>query len=644
MEAVNLRKILSILILGILILSGLGASAFTNEKILEEDIIEKTLTFSEPKIFDEGQYVTISIEEETSFISTAGKPKMPVVTEVFTFPFGTKVDEIDVKFSNENYLLISKEIIPAPEPVPIGMEANFLKTPIKDSKIYDSLDLYPKNNYKYDLATGLKDGENVVYLIVTLYPVRYSPAQDTIYYYKSADITINFDLSPIQLSKTDVYDMVIITPSKFTDTLQTLIDHKNSYGVETTIKTTEEIYDEYVGYDEAEEIKLFIKDAIENWGIENVLMFGSIDILPIRTTWIHNRWHNHYWNLTILSDLYFSDVYDQYGEFCSWDSDGDGKFGESYNNCPGENDTVDLFPDVNIGRLACTTIDDANIVIDKIIYYEKNTYGKEWFKNIVLVGGDTFPGHNGNEGEMLNNIIEGIMSDFNAKKLWTSDRTFTAFKLNLALYGGAGFFDYSGHGWTESISTHPPNRDKWVTYHNLNLLNLYNGHKLPIVFFDACLTAKLNHNKSSGNVQYTPNNFNENLFSRLFRTFTKIFKMIFNNQKTNPLSDVLFKGNAVLQPENEPTLIPCHAWNWLLKENGGAIATIGATESAFGGFDSGAGKLSIEFFSSYDESETVGEMMSNAQIGYHTDVPWDKFTVEEFVLLGDPSLKIGGYP
>ena len=373
-------------------------------------------------------------------------------------------------------------------------------------------------------------------------------------------------------------------------------------------------------------------------------MFGSVDILPIRTTWMYQRWHHHYWNLTILTDLYFSDVYDEYGEFCSWDSDGDGRFGESYNGCPGENDTVDLYPDVNIGRLACANDKEADTVIDKVIQYEKNTYGQDWFKNIVLVGGDTFPGHNGYEGEMLNDIIEGIMSDFNAKKLWTSDNTFTAFKLNVALYGGAGFFDYSGHGWTESISTHPPDSDRWVTYHNLNLINLHNGYKLPIVFFDACLTAKLDHNSSGGNVLYTQRSINENLLSRIFSTITKILELIFNNQKTNPISEILYKSEIITQPEAEPQLVPCHAWNWLIKSKGGAIATIGATRTAYGGFDSGAGKMSIEFFSAYDESETAGEMMSKAQIEYHRDVPWDKFTLEEFILLGDPSLKIGGYP
>jgi hypothetical protein len=36
-------------------------------------------------------------------------------------------------------------------------------------------------------------------------------------------------------------------------------------------------------------------------------------------------------------------------------------------------------------------------------------------------------------------------------------------------------------------------------------------------------------------------------------------------------------------------------------------------------------------------------MMTEMQTNYINDVHDDAFTVEEFILLGDPSLKIGGY-
>jgi hypothetical protein len=83
---------------------------------------------------------------------------------------------------------------------------------------------------------------------------------------------------------------------------------------------------------------------------------------------------------------------------------------------------------------------------------------------------------------------------------------------------------------------------------------------------------------------------------------------------------------------------------FLKHEGGGAIATIGATRTAYGGIESGAGKMSIEFFSAYNNSEYLGQMMTQMQNEYITDVHDDPFTVEEFILLGDPTLKIGGYP
>ena len=56
------------------------------------------------------------------------------------------------------------------------------------------------------------------------------------------------------------HDMVIIAPSEFSADLQELVDHKNSFGVNTILKTTEDIYSEYSGVDKPEQIKYFIKD------------------------------------------------------------------------------------------------------------------------------------------------------------------------------------------------------------------------------------------------------------------------------------------------------------------------------------------------------------------------------------------------
>jgi hypothetical protein len=602
-----MKKLLPLCIVGILVLSGVGAVAITNNKTNDLKIKTESIAISKPVIKDEGQYVTVSLEEAASSLLDSGKPMLPVLTKVFTFPFGTKISSVDVSFSETNELALSKEINPVTEPTPV--DAKVANEPIKDPAVYESAELYPARSYSYTAGAGLDGKEHVIYLAVQCYSVRYSSAKNIIYYSENAEIQVTYEEPATPAVFSDQYDLVIISPSEFSNELQSLIAHKISMGVNTILKTTEEIYSEYGGWDNAEKIKYFIKDAIETWGIDYVLLIGSIDKLPIRTTWFHEGYHQQYWNETVLSDLYYADIYDINGDFCSWDSNGNGLYGEIYEDCPGTNDTIDFYPDVNVGRLPCEKKVEVKTVVNKIIYYETETYGKSWFKNIILVGGDTFPGWDGNEGEQKNLLTEQIMSDFTPIKLWTSDSTFNAQSLNQAINNGAGFIDYAGHGFEIGVATHPPNNDEWVPYHTNHLLGATNGYKLPIIFFDACLTAKLDFN-----------------FSELIGYAAPNLQPI-----VNKFSNIASR------------LIPTFAWCMVKKSNGGAIATIGATRTAFGGIDMGCGYISLRFYEAYSTSETVSQMLTKAQNDYITNIPFDRFTVEEFVLIGDPSLKIGGY-
>ena len=157
--------------------------------------------------------------------------------------------------------------------------------PIKDLAVYESAELYPARSYSYTTGAGLDGKEHVIYLAVQCYPVRYSPAKNIIYYSENAEIQVTYEEPATPTVFSDQYDLVIISPSEFSNELQPLINHKISMGVNTILKTTEEIYSEYSGRDNAEKIKYFIKDAIETWGIDYVLLVGSIDKLPIRTSY-----------------------------------------------------------------------------------------------------------------------------------------------------------------------------------------------------------------------------------------------------------------------------------------------------------------------------------------------------------------------
>jgi hypothetical protein len=161
------------------------------------------------------------------------------------------------------------------------------------------------------------------------------------------------------------------------------------------------------------------------------------------------------------------------------------------------------------------------------------------------------------------------------------------------------------------MGTYPPIGTKMKYYYSAFIKDTQNGYSLPIIFFDACLTAKIDYV------------LQDLLDYRAYFVFNLVAKVLGVNTSKR---------------------LPCYAWAFVNHENGGAIATIGATRTAFGGVEDGAGKMSIEFFSAYNSSQYLGEMLTQMQIGYLTDVPGDDFTLEEFILLGDPTLKIGGYP
>ncbi|UCF11729.1 MAG: hypothetical protein JSW06_06670 [Thermoplasmatales archaeon] len=419
---------------------------------------------------------------------------------------------------------------------------------------------------------------------------------------------------------TDEFDMVIIAPEKFLSSIQPLIDHKNSHGVQTFLKITEEIYGEYDGRDKAEQIKYFIKDAIEEHGINYVLLMGGRKgQLP--NYYIPGRYvilDDGYFDQPYLSDLYYADIYKNGNEFDDWDSNDDDIFAEW------GKDILDLEPDVYVGRLPCRYLFEVKIVVDKIIEYETSTYSQEWFNRMVVLGGDTNPGIGDpfpNEGEAVCDYISDMMIGFDITKLYCSYGTLTGHaELLDAMNQGCGFVLYEGHGLQNRIETFDPNGNPVEPFHNKYIPFLRNKGQYPICVFGCCVTAKFDVS--------ILNIFNPNRFGRSDCTLEEI------------------------------------GWRLVRKPNGGSIAHIGATSVVWGytgdvnvngipdSVENGLlGWINAEFFRLYIEEEYqfLGELHWETIRNYcntfsvHSD-KLDCKQVQEITLIGDPSLKVGGYP
>ncbi len=588
--------------------------------------IEFIQNFSEPEIIEDEQFNNIFLKESNSFTTNGGCPKIPIFTKTFEISPRAKIVDIEITNSDKNFLSMKKQISPVPNFSLVGK--NLIQNYELNEQVYKS-EPYPNKAYDYDIGMGLSnDNERVKFLSLKMYPLKYNPKQDLVEYFDQIQVKITVKEQNLESKFIDKYDLVVISPQEYTENLMPLVTHKNDFGIKTKLVTLDEIYSSYLGRDDQEKIKYFIKFAVEQWGITNVLLVGDVKKLPIRTTYAN------WWEPDILSDLYYADIYNSKYEFCSWDSNENDIFGETQINFdafpPETNDLddVDLYPDVHIGRLACVDSTEVDISVLKIINYETQTYNQIWFNKIILVGGDTFPLSSGSppfvfEGEITNEKVAQQLPDFDHKKLWSSKRNLNFLTFNRAINKGAGFLSYAGHGFEHGWGTYRPNSlfDAMGPFQPLYFTPfikfLRNMEKQPIIFFDACLTAKLDFNITDMD-EYYP---------RVVNLLTKLTKLEYD-------------------PSN---YYPCFAWSMVNKYGQGGIASIGSTRTAYTlvdkyGVYAGAGYLDVHFFKAYEEGITVGEMLTSSQNDYINNVGHDYFTLEEFILLGDPTLRVGGYP
>jgi len=489
-----MKKLLPIMVVGILVLGGLGAVAGTDSN--EEGFLSKEVVFSQPIIYEEENYISIELAEANSNFWAKDKPVLPVVTKVYTFPFGTSIDNVEVTFSDVVEQEVSKLIKPTPETLPVSINAiKKIKEP--DAVVsYSDIEIYPENRFSYRTGAGLKDREEVIYLTVSLNPVQYNPNENKIYYSESAFIDITFTPPENPVIFPDEYDLLIITPAEFESALQTLVDHKN--GLDPPVRTIMVSLDDIPssgGADEQEDIKLYIRDAKETWGIDYVILVGAgvegQELFPVRYAWLSDEIEDSF-----PSDLYYADFYNSTGGFPNWDKDGDGKYAE----WPGDMANVDVIPDVYLGKIPANNVGEVNNFVNKIIDYKAHN---KMTKKIFQVGGDTFVGNSQMEGEAANEAVMTKLPGYSTTQLWATNGEMTKGNIAKGFKGGVDFADFSGHGSPRTWATHPENDDSiwipgmtliapWDTWASpdYGAYNINDPTKLSVVFLNACSNNK----------------------------------------------------------------------------------------------------------------------------------------------------------
>jgi len=620
-----------------------------------------SLSFEKPTLFENGSTVTVLMDGAPACVYQPGHPVLPMYTTTLQLPFGSVIREVSIQHDTVKSQILQKRITLAPDPFIQGINGYQTEVPIHEEPM-DSPEFYPSKWFTYSTGGGLnQDGKHVTFFTLRVYPVRYNQVTDTVQYLDSCDIIITYEpLADSPFPNQATNDLVIICPTQFVLPLLPLVEHKKVIGIRTQIITLADIYRNYPGYDRPEQIKYCIKDVVENWGTTYVLFIGGLKshlagkprddlntgtrdwYVPVRYT---NLWDDDVlYDPGFISDLYYADIYDGQGSFCTWDSFGDGVYGgwsHFDRNTPDYPvDQIDFYPDIYLGRLPCRNIGEVQRIVKKIITYEKTSADPSWFQKIVVVGGDPYDdqGTNYIEGEKIGEKAVSYMTGFEATRLFASNRytdpEFTPLSQNIIreINQGCGFLLFDGHGGPSWWNTFWPGEfDSLIEKGGLSIaqfFQLQNGGKLPVCIIGGC------HN---------------NLLNVSF------------------LSTVTDPRNRRSTWSNGVPILECWGWSLTVKKNGGAIATIGNTGLGLeaGGevgdlngdginepdcIESLCGYLETQFFKGYQVNhiDILGKNWCHTIAEYLRIYPgmdgWsDAKTLEQWMLFGDPTLKIGGY-
>jgi predicted outer membrane repeat protein len=348
---------------------------------------------------------------------SVGAPQIPAYFARVIVPRTAKLEKVTVTDSRSEKLpgtytpdFVRPPCRPGEKPSPSQPDAN----------IYEGAASYPAQIVEF-LREGVMRGQRILFFRVN--PIQYLPKSKELLFYSQITVHVEYTIdsaravaikpcrkgepfwriiadsadNPADMEKInelekgenpapqgDVQPLpagagtvqyLIICSSAFQSEFQPLADWKKKKGVPAKIVTTQSISTDYSGVDMQEKIKRCIIDYVTNNGTLYVLLGGDIDTIPDRDTYGKVSTAPPTEDFAIPCDLYYAGLDD-----INWNDDGDNKCGEV------SGDTIDMEPDVFVGRYACKTVAQVQAFVNKVINYEKNAAATGFSKELLLSG------------------------------------------------------------------------------------------------------------------------------------------------------------------------------------------------------------------------------------------------------------------
>ena len=373
--------------------------------------ISHSYTFEAPEssVYEENPaYQEFSIDG-LSVIFDEGLPSLPSYVANFYIPDGQEIESVNVTVSNKISAVLRKKILPVQGKERLGLSSEEPDFVHPDADVYGSSAAFPEKIVEVIREGHMDLTKKIATIRIT--PFQYWPALDKFEFYGNVNINITLKpsttntamLAPATNGKSNIlrsgilksvvdnpedvampddeeqyvanyaptnnasrklgYEYVIVTSEVLADAFEPWLKWKRQKGLDAGIVTMEYIESVYDGdeisgiYDSAGKLRQFLYESYMQ-GTVYALLGGDISVVPMRKGYCGSNGGDEDENMP--TDLYFA-------EFNSnWDYDRDGVYGET------KHDNIDYEQEIYIGRILCTTEQEATNWIEKALIYEQN--------------------------------------------------------------------------------------------------------------------------------------------------------------------------------------------------------------------------------------------------------------------------------
>ncbi len=397
----------------------------------------------------------VLIEEEgvryqnSELSDEVGAPRLPVLPLVFSAPSGAEFESFEVTVLKKKELASNFSIEPAQPPAILSLAPGQIKRVGPREDIYSQDDPYPSSCVKFVGSGNFGHYRTFEFLV---YPVQYQPRSGRITLIEKLRLTVKYknknfptasnhpigsifaNPTPEPRERESGYRYVVITDPPVDTIFARLAEWKTKKGINACVRTKTWIVNNYPGRDHQEKIRNYLK-TLSDSGIVYVLLGGDTPIIPCRFAYAMTcsaRYHPR--EDSLPCDLYYADLEG------TWDRDNDNIFGEV-------EDSIDLYPNLIVGRAPVEDIAEAQRFVEKVLHYEKSPPTN--FQNRAMFAANIlWSNPYTDQGKKKDRMEEESFAPFyTCTKLYQRLGNLSPTAVKSAIRTGQSLLNHDGHGW-----------------------------------------------------------------------------------------------------------------------------------------------------------------------------------------------------